>query len=69
MNSGIHLTTRGSKVLQSLEKLQRRGARIATCGTCLDYHDIRDELVIREVGSMEATVQIMTTADRVIRPC
>jgi selenium metabolism protein YedF len=68
VNSGINLTTSGSEVLESLKNLQERGARIATCGTCLDYHGRREELQIGEVGTMEMTVQIMAQADKVIRP-
>ena len=69
VNSGIELTTAGSSVLDSLERLQEKGARIATCGTCLDYHNKRESLRIGEVGNMEGTVQIMAMADKVIRPC
>ncbi len=68
VNSGINLTTEGSDVIDILRKLQEKGARIATCGTCLDYHNKRDKLLIGEVGSMKQTVQIMATADRIIRP-
>lgn len=69
VNDGIKLTTKGSAVLDSLKKLQERGAQIATCGTCLDFHGKRNELLIGDIGSMDGTVQIMATADRVIRPC
>ena len=69
VNSGINLTTTGSEVLDSLEILQQKGARIATCGTCLDYHNRRDELLIGEVGTMDMTVRIMAGADKVIKPC
>ena len=68
VNNGIFLTTEGSPVLGSLEKLAARGARIVTCGTCLDHHNRRHLLQIGEVGGMDGTVQIMATADRVIRP-
>ncbi len=67
-NSGVNLTTEGSDVLDSLNKLLERGARIASCGTCLDHLGCRDNLLIGEIGTMDMTVQIMTTADRVIRP-
>ncbi len=69
VNNGIALTTTGSPVLDSLKKLQERGARIATCGTCLDFHNKRDEVLIGEIGTMDGTVQIMAMADKVIRPC
>lgn len=68
VNDGIRLTTEGSEVLDALETLRRRGARIATCGTCLDFHGRRDALSIGEVGTMATTVEVMANADRVIRP-
>jgi hypothetical protein len=69
VNSGIFLTTTpDGTALASLRKLQERGARIVTCGTCLEHYGRTDELQIGEVGSMEGTVQIMATATRVIRP-
>ena len=68
VNSGIHLTTRGSEVLDSLKILEKKGARIATCGTCLDFHNKRDELLIGEIGTMNQTVMVMAGADRIIRP-
>ena len=69
VNSGIFLTTSpGSPALASLRKLAKRGARIASCGTCLDHYGRSDQLQIGEVGSMDGTVQLMATATRVIRP-
>ena len=69
VNDAIRLTTRGSEALPHLEALAARGARIATCGTCLDHHGLRDALAIGEVGAIAGTVALMATADRVIAPC
>ena len=69
VNSAVNLTTEGSEVLEVLKTLTDKGARIASCGTCLDHFDKRDKLLIGEVGSMDMTVQIMATADKVIKPC
>ncbi len=68
VNSGIFLTTEDGPALTSLQALAARGARIVTCGTCLDYHARREALLIGEVGSMDGTVAIMATATRIIRP-
>jgi selenium metabolism protein YedF len=68
VNSGIHLTTEGSEVMTSLKELEQKGARIATCGTCLDFYNKREDLLIGEIGSMDQTVLIMSKADRVIKP-
>lgn len=67
-NSGIMLTTEGSEVIDSLKKLEERGVQIATCGTCLDHMKRRDKLLIGGVGTMDMTVQVMTTATKIIRP-
>ncbi len=69
LNNGVFLTTAGSEVLDSLEALQARGARIATCGTCLEYHGRKEALAIGVVGGMQQTVELLASADRVIAPC
>lgn len=68
VNSGVLLTTEGSPVIDSLRRLETKGTRIATCGTCLDHLGLREKLVVGEVGTMDMTVRAMGTADRVIRP-
>jgi intracellular sulfur oxidation DsrE/DsrF family protein len=67
-NSGIFLTTEGSAVIESLRILEKRGARIATCGTCLDHHRLRDKLIVGQVGTMDQMVQAMSKAEKIIRP-
>lgn len=68
VNSGVYLTTEGSKVIDSIRKLEAKGAKIATCGTCLEHFDLKDKLLIGEIGTMDGTVEIMSIADRIIRP-
>ena len=68
VNSGVYLTTKGSKVIDSIRKLEAKGAKIATCGTCLEHFDLKDKLLIGEIGTMDGTVEIMSIADRIIRP-
>ena len=68
VNSGVYLTTEGSKVIDSMRKLKAKGAKIATCGTCLEHFDLEDKLLIGEIGTMDGTVKIMSIADMIIRP-
>lgn len=68
VNSAVHLTTEGSEVIDIFKKFEANGVRIASCGTCLDHLELRDKLLIGEIGNMDSTVQIMTTADKIIRP-
>ena len=67
-NSGIFLTTEESPIIESLKILEGKGAKIATCSTCLDHLNRRDKLLIGQVGTMDQTIQIMARADRIIRP-
>ena len=68
VNSAVNLTTKGSIVIESLKRLELKGARIATCGTCLDHYNKRDELLIGQVGSMDQTIEIFATAEKIIQP-
>ncbi len=68
VNSGIYLTTEGSDVVDILRKFEAKGAKIATCGTCLEHLKLKDKLLIGQVGTMDQTIQVMTKADKIIRP-
>lgn len=68
VNSAINLTTEKSPALESLKSLEQKGARIATCGTCLEFNQKKDQLLIGEIGSMKDTVHIMANAAKIIRP-
>ena len=67
-NSGINLTIEGSEALDSLKALQGKGARIASCGTCLDHFKVREKLQIGEIGTMDMMVAVIGGADKVIQP-
>lgn len=69
VNSAVELTTQQGDALEQLRAMEAKGAKIVSCGTCLDHFDRRDDLLIGSVGTMPDTVEIMMTADRVIRPC
>lgn len=68
VNDGIRLTTEDGPALPHLQALAARGARVVSCGTCLEYHNRQDALRIGEIGTMAGTVALMATADRIIRP-
>ena len=67
VNSGVYLTTEVSKVIDSMQKLEAKGAKIAAYGTCLEHFGLNDKLLIDEIGTMNGTVKIMSIADRIIK--
>jgi selenium metabolism protein YedF len=51
-NGGIKLTCKGSEVLDDLKKLEEEGVEILSCGTCLDFYKMKDNLGVGEVTNM-----------------
>ena len=68
VNTGVFLTTEGSEALPHLKVLEARGARIASCRTCVEHYGLQDKLAVGGVGTMEQSIQAMAMADKVIRP-
>ena len=66
MNGGILLTIQNSPVLENLQKLEISGVEILSCGTCLDYYDVKDKLAIGTVTNMYTIVEMMAAASKVI---
>ena len=66
MNAGVMLTIKSSPVLEHLETLKQRGVEILSCGTCLDYFAVKNELAIGGVTNMYTVIEAMSAADKVI---
>jgi selenium metabolism protein YedF len=67
LNTGIHLTTEGSDVLEHLKELESDGVQILSCGTCLDYFKLKEKLKVGSVSNMYEIGTQLVTADRVVR--
>ncbi len=68
VNSAAFLTTVNKEAIDNFKEMNAKGAVISTCGTCLDYYNIKDKLQVGEVGSMGLAIQLMQQADKVYRP-
>lgn len=51
-NGGVKLTTEGSPVLDDLIRLEKQGVEIISCGTCLDFLEIKDKLKVGSISNM-----------------
>lgn len=67
LNSGILLTTKGSEVLEALEKLEGMGVEILSCGLCLDFFNLKDALRVGSTTNMLTTVENLLSAAQVIK--
>ena len=66
VNSGVFLTTTNKPASVLLEKIENQGAVISSCGTCLDFYNLKDMLAVGEIGTMDLYVQLMSGADKVL---
>lgn len=66
LNSGIKLTSEGSEVLENIRKLEASGVEIISCGTCLDYYQLKEKLQVGIVGNMYSIIEKMNGAGKVI---
>lgn len=66
MSSGIFLTTQGSPITEILEKFASAGSEIVSCGTCLEYYDRREKLLIGQATTMRDIVNALLTFDKVL---
>ena len=66
-NGGVKLTTKGSAVLEDLKKLEEAGVEILSCGTCLNYYGLTDELEVGGVTNMYVIFEKQQNAGKIIR--
>lgn len=67
-NGGAVITTEGSDSLEDLKSLEAQGVDILTCGTCLNYYNLTEKLAVGSVTNMYAIADIMSQADKIIKP-
>ncbi|OQA14304.1 MAG: DsrE/DsrF-like family protein [bacterium ADurb.Bin363] len=68
VNSGVKLSTKGSKVISDLQELQKSGITILSCGTCLDFYGLKEDLEVGNISNMFEILSSLEKADKVIRP-
>lgn len=66
INSAIFLTTEGSPVIDLIREFEKRGSRILTCTTCLEYYDRKEKLIAGQPTNMKDTVEGLLQYERVI---
>ncbi len=66
MNGAVYLTTEGSPVLDELQELEKLGVEIYSCGTCLDYFQLKDKLLVGNITNMYDTVENVAGAAKCI---
>lgn len=66
INSGVKLAVEGSPVLEQIQALERMGAQVLCCGTCLNHFKLADRLQAGSVSNMLAILEVLSKAQRVM---
>ena len=62
LNAGVKLTTDGSECLDDLIKLQQSNVEIVSCGTCLDFFEIKSKLRVGTVSNMYDIIDMISSS-------
>jgi len=66
LNSGVKLTTEGSEVVGYLKTIEEKGCEIISCGTCLDFYNLKDKLLVGEISNMYTIIEKMNASTNTI---
>ena len=67
INGGFKLTCTGSDVLDSLNVMKEKGVNIISCGACLDFYNLKEELKVGEIGNMYQIIDLMNRSGNTIK--
>ena len=67
-NSGVLLTSADSACLDDLKLMEKNGAEILLCGTCVDYYNIGDKISAGKISKMRTIIEKMEEAKKIIKP-
>lgn len=68
VNNGAKLACQGSDVLEALNTLACNGVDIATCGLCLEYFELKEDLQVGRITNMLEVAEVHQQAGRLIKP-
>ena len=67
-NGGVRITATESDLIAPLQDLAAQGVEIYSCGTCLDFFNLKDSLLVGQVTNMFEIMDAMAQATTVVSP-
>ena len=56
VNGGVKLSAENEETIENLKILENMGVEVLSCGTCLDYYNLKDKLQVGTVTNMYTIV-------------
>lgn len=66
VNKGVFLTTTNSDAVTVLKELAEKGVEVFSCGVCLDFYKVNDELKVGVIGNAYGTVEALLNSEGTI---
>ncbi|MDY5730673.1 MAG: sulfurtransferase-like selenium metabolism protein YedF [Eubacteriales bacterium] len=66
-NAGVKLSSINPKTVEDLKTLVNKGVQVLSCGLCLDFYGLKENLQAGEITNMYRIVEILRS-HRVVRP-
>jgi len=66
LNSGVLLTSEGANTIPDLKKLEERGSKVCTCGTCANYYKTLETLAVGGIIDMMTLTNHLAKASGII---
>jgi len=67
-NTGVKITATESDLIAPLRELAALGVEIYSCGTCLDFFNLKDTLLVGKSTNMFEIMDAMAQAHKVVSP-
>jgi selenium metabolism protein YedF len=67
-NGGVKLVATAGKALEALQALEKKGVKILSCGTCLEFFKLEKRLQVGTITNMFEIMDSMAGADRLVSP-
>ena len=67
-NGGVKLAATDNKALEVLQRLEKKGVAVWSCGTCLEYFHLEDDCQVGTITNMYDIMQTMAAAGKVVSP-
>ena len=62
LNSGAFLTSEGANTIEDLQRMEEKGTKIFTCGTCANYYNLQGKLAVGSITDMYGITKKMAGA-------
>lgn len=68
INGGVKLPSEGSELIAYLKELEDLGVEILSCGTCLDFFDLKEKLRVGNASNMYEILSSLAESTSVLKP-